>query len=47
MTYAKKTQSNMYAKYCNEYPEFKQKLYYEKYKQMFEYIESKLLNQQT
>lgn len=44
MYYSKYVESSMFKKYCNEYPEFKKKLYYPEYKPMFDYIENLIIS---
>jgi len=43
MTYSKQQGSSMHKKYIKEYEHFKEKLYDEQYKEMFDYIEENLM----
>ena len=43
MTYSKQQGSSMYKKYIKEYAHFKEKLYDEQYKEMFDYMEQELM----
>lgn len=43
MTYSKREGSSMHKTYIKEYPNFKEQLYDEHYKEMFDYIESELM----